>query len=62
MRAFGWFALLPATLLGAWGLGLLVTAGQDTEGVREMFGWIFLVSGLLLAAIGAVTLIRDRRR
>ena len=62
IRALGWLVLLLAVLLFAWGLGLVVTADQDTEGVRGMFGWIFLVSGVVLIAASSFAFVRGRRR
>jgi hypothetical protein len=62
MRALGWLLLLPALLLFAWGLGLVVTADQDSEGVRGVFGWILLVSGVALITAASWTIVRARRR
>ena len=56
------YALLVAVgaLLFAWGLGLVLTAGQDEEGARGFFGWIFLVFGLVVAGGGMVGLVNRR--
>jgi len=62
LRALAWFLFLPAMLLFAWGVALVITADQDTEGVRGTFGWIFLVAGLVLGGVSIRTLIRAPRR
>jgi hypothetical protein len=62
MRILAWLALSPAVLLFAWGLGLLVSADEDPEGARGMFGWIFLLAGLALIAACAWAIARTRRR
>jgi hypothetical protein len=63
IRALPWIVLLlVAVLVFAWGLGLVITADQDTEGVRGTFGWIFLVSGLVLGGASSWAFVRMRRR
>jgi hypothetical protein len=63
MRALGLVLLLPATLLFAWGLGLVVTVDQGPEGARGMFGWIFLLSGgVVLISTAGWAIVGTRRR
>lgn len=61
IRTLAWLALLPGALLLAWGIALVATADQDTEGVRGMFGWIFLVGGLAISGTATWAIARRRR-